>query len=47
MVATGVAVLFGATHIKDPYANFHDMFDGSKSNPNAIATSLVSSVCAS
>lgn len=41
MVATGVAVLFGATHIKDPYANFHDMFDGSKSNPNAIATSLV------
>jgi hypothetical protein len=45
MVITGVAVLLGTTHIKDPYANFHDLFNGSTSNPNAIATSLVSVTC--
>jgi amino acid transporter len=42
VVVTGVAVLLGATHIKDPYANFYGLFEGSTSNPNAIATSLVS-----
>ncbi|RDB26314.1 High-affinity methionine permease [Hypsizygus marmoreus] len=41
MVVTGVAVLSGLTHIKDPYANFHDLFEGSTSNPNALATALV------
>ncbi|KAG6908688.1 hypothetical protein DXG01_003702 [Tephrocybe rancida] len=41
MVITGVAVLLGLTHIKDPYANFHNLFEGSSTSPNALATALV------
>ncbi|KAG6909061.1 hypothetical protein DXG01_002214 [Tephrocybe rancida] len=41
MVITGVAVLLGLTHIKDPYANFHDLFEGSSMSPNALATAFV------
>jgi len=37
----GLAVLAGLTRIKDPYANFHDIWRGSTRNPNALATSLV------
>ncbi|KAG6909062.1 hypothetical protein DXG01_002215 [Tephrocybe rancida] len=41
VVITGVAVLLGLTHIKDPYANFHNLFEGSSTSPNALATALV------
>ncbi|KAG6851105.1 hypothetical protein H0H93_000985 [Arthromyces matolae] len=41
MVVTGVAVLLGLTPIKDPYANFHNLFEGTSTNPNALATALV------
>ncbi|KAG6809798.1 hypothetical protein H0H92_014701 [Tricholoma furcatifolium] len=44
MVVTGLAVLLGLTHIKDPYANFHNLFEGTSSNPNALATALLSKV---
>jgi len=38
---TGVAVLAGFTRISDPYANFHNVWQGSTTNPNALATALV------
>lgn len=41
LVSAGVAVLAGLTHIKDPYANFEGFFEGSTSNPNALATAFV------
>ncbi|KAG6862551.1 hypothetical protein C0995_000099 [Termitomyces sp. Mi166 len=41
MVVTGVAVLLGLTRIKDPYANFHNLFEGTTTSPNAFATALV------
>ncbi|KAF8656226.1 hypothetical protein AX16_002662 [Volvariella volvacea WC 439] len=41
MALTGVAVLAGLTHIKDPYANFHDIFEGSTSNPNSLSTAFL------
>ncbi|GLB40385.1 hypothetical protein LshimejAT787_0802560 [Lyophyllum shimeji] len=41
MVVTGAAVLLGFTRIEDPYANFHNLFEGSSRNPNALATALV------
>lgn len=41
MVAVGFTVLIGATKIKDPYANFHNIFEGSSSNLNSLATGLV------
>jgi amino acid transporter len=37
---TGVAVLAGFTRISDPFANFHDIWQGSSTNPNALATAL-------
>jgi amino acid transporter len=41
VAVTGVAVLAGFTHISDPYANFHNVWQGSTTNPNALATALV------
>lgn len=41
MVSTGVAVLAGFTRIKEPFANFDDLFAGSTSNPNSLATALI------
>jgi len=41
MVIVGVAVLVGITRIKDPYANFQNIFEGSTSNLNSLATALV------
>lgn len=38
---TGIAVLAGLTRVSDPFANFHNIWHGSKSNPNALATALV------
>ena len=38
---TGVVVLLGLTRIKDPLANFHDIWEGSTSNGNALATALI------
>lgn len=38
---TGIAVLSGLTQIRDPYANFHNIWHGSSTNPNALATALV------
>ncbi|KAI0264380.1 amino acid/polyamine transporter I [Gloeopeniophorella convolvens] len=38
---TGVAVLAGFTRISDPFANFHNIWEGSSSNPNALAVGLV------
>ncbi|KZV89003.1 amino acid transporter [Exidia glandulosa HHB12029] len=41
MVAVGIAVLAGRTPVQDPYANFHNMFEGSTMNPSSLATALV------
>ncbi|EGN99227.1 hypothetical protein SERLA73DRAFT_182118 [Serpula lacrymans var. lacrymans S7.3] len=41
LVVTGFLVLVGATRIKDPLANFHNIFEGSTSNVNSLATALV------
>lgn len=41
MVAVGAAVLAGITRIEDPYTNFHNIFEGSSSNANSLATALV------
>ncbi|TFK40387.1 amino acid transporter [Crucibulum laeve] len=41
MVVTGAAVLAGWTRIEDPYSNFRNPFEGSSSNPNALATAFV------
>jgi amino acid transporter len=38
---TGVAVLAGFTRISDPFANFHNVWHGSATNPNALATALI------
>ncbi|KAH9987318.1 amino acid permease-domain-containing protein [Russula compacta] len=41
VAVTGVAVLAGFTRISDPFANFHNIWQGSTTNPNALATALV------
>ncbi|KZP12380.1 hypothetical protein FIBSPDRAFT_921889 [Athelia psychrophila] len=41
MVLTGVAVLCGFTGVPNPYANFHDIFEGSTTNLNSLATAFV------
>jgi amino acid transporter len=41
VAVTGIAVLAGFTRISDPFANFHNVWQGSTTNPNAVATSLV------
>ncbi|THH20726.1 hypothetical protein EW146_g687 [Bondarzewia mesenterica] len=41
VTVTGLAVLTGFTHISDPFANFHHLWHGSRTNPNALATALV------
>jgi amino acid transporter len=41
MVSVGVAVLTGITKIEDPYTNFHNIFEGSTSNLNSLATAFV------
>ena len=38
---TGVAVLAGFTRISEPFTNFHNIWQGGTSNPNALATALV------
>ena len=38
---TGVAVLAGFTRVTDPFANFHNVWQGGSINPNALATALV------
>ncbi|KAF8968156.1 amino acid transporter [Flammula alnicola] len=43
IVAAGAAVLTGITPVKDPYANFQNIFEGSSFNPNALATAFVKS----
>lgn len=40
MVVTGVAVLLGLTSIEDPYANFHNLFEGSKKKSQCPRHSL-------
>jgi amino acid transporter len=41
VAVTGVAVLAGFTHISDPFANFQHFWQGSTTNPNALATALL------
>lgn len=41
MVASGAAVLAGITKVEDPYANFHNIFEGSSSSVSSLATALV------
>lgn len=41
VAVTGIAVLAGFTRISDPFANFHDIWHGSATNPNALSTALV------
>jgi amino acid transporter len=41
MAVTGVVVLAGFTRISDPFTNFHNIWHGSATNPNALATALV------
>jgi len=41
MVSIGIAVLVGMTRIEDPYANFHNIFEGSTSNLHSLAIGLV------
>lgn len=41
MAALGLAVLAGLTRIEDPYANFHNIFEGSSSSLNSLAMGLV------
>ncbi|KAF8273274.1 amino acid/polyamine transporter I [Lactarius quietus] len=41
VAVTGVAVLAGFTRVSDPFANFHNTWQGSFTNPNALATALV------
>ncbi|PPQ64604.1 LOW QUALITY PROTEIN: hypothetical protein CVT26_002002 [Gymnopilus dilepis] len=43
IVATGIAVLTGITKIEDPWANFHEPFEGTTWNANALATAFVKS----
>ena len=41
VAATGVAVLAGFTRVSDPFENFRNVWQGSTTNPNALATALV------
>ncbi|EDR08557.1 amino acid transporter [Laccaria bicolor S238N-H82] len=41
IVATGIAVLCSLTRVRDPFANFQDLFSGTSTNANALATALV------
>ncbi|KAF7964352.1 hypothetical protein HWV62_9671, partial [Athelia sp. TMB] len=41
MVIAGIAVLAGLTKVQDPYANFHNIFEGSTTNLNSLATAFV------
>ncbi|KZP23797.1 amino acid transporter [Athelia psychrophila] len=41
MVVAGVAVLAGVTRVQDPYANFHNIWAGSTTNLNSLATAFV------
>lgn len=41
VAVVGFAVLAGLTRVKDPYANFHDIFQGSSSSVNSLAMGLV------
>ncbi|KAG6860044.1 hypothetical protein C0995_016525 [Termitomyces sp. Mi166 len=41
MAVTGVAVLLRLTPITDPYGNFHNLFEGTTTSMNALATALV------
>ena len=41
VAVTGVAVLAGFTRVSDPFENFHNAWQGSTINPNALATALV------
>ncbi|KAH9068445.1 amino acid transporter [Lactarius deliciosus] len=41
VAVTGVAVLAGFTRVSDPFANFQNVWQGSSTNPNALATALV------
>ncbi|KAF7969905.1 hypothetical protein HWV62_25573 [Athelia sp. TMB] len=41
MVGLGAAVLAGLTRVEDPYANFHNIFEGSNSNLNSLTTAFV------
>ncbi|TFY78697.1 hypothetical protein EWM64_g5317 [Hericium alpestre] len=38
---TGIAVMTGMTRIADPLANFHNIWQGSTTSPNALAIGLV------
>lgn len=40
-MGVGALVLLGFTRITDQFANFHDLWEGSASNPNSLATALV------
>ncbi|KAH9043460.1 amino acid transporter [Lactarius hengduanensis] len=40
VAVTGVAVLAGFTRVSDPFANFHNVWQGSSTNPNALATAF-------
>jgi amino acid transporter len=41
LVAVGFAVLVGITRIEEPYVNFRNIFEGSTSNLNSLATAFV------
>ena len=41
MAALGLAVLAGLTKVKNPYANFHNIFEGSSSSLNSLSMGLV------
>jgi amino acid transporter len=41
VAVTGVAVLAGFTRVSDPLANFHHLWRGGTTNPNALATALL------
>ena len=41
VAVTGIAVLAGFTRVSDPFGNFHNVWQGSSTNPNALATALV------
>lgn len=40
VAVTGVAVLAGFTRISDPFTNFHNIWQGSTTNPNALRQTL-------
>ncbi|KAI0303719.1 amino acid/polyamine transporter I [Multifurca ochricompacta] len=41
VAVTGVAVLAGLTRISEPFANFHNIWQGSTTSPNSLAMALV------